>query len=134
MTGGGVHSMKAATFCPDSYFVNARARDLVGDDERAVRRLLELIAETNRSTLASLHQSFEAGRWGELASAAHRMAGSARMLGHDELLAVLSDLEAAARTQDRERATAHMPLIAEALARLGKSIEEALKDSTGAGQ
>ncbi|WP_025599106.1 Hpt domain-containing protein [Burkholderia sp. WSM2230] len=124
--------MKAAISCPDSRLLRANAQELVGEDERAITRVLELIAETNRTTLVSLQQSFEAGCWDEVASAAHRMAGSARMLAHDALTAALSELEAAGRAHNRELATSQMPVIAEALASLDKSIEEALRCSTGA--
>ncbi|WP_027214383.1 Hpt domain-containing protein [Burkholderia sp. WSM2232] len=124
--------MKAAISCPDSRLLRANAQQLVGDDERAIKRVLELIAETNRTGLASLQQSLEAGCWAEVASAAHRMAGSARMLGHDALITALSELETAAREQHCELATALMPVVADALIRLDKAIEEAVRFDTGA--
>jgi len=124
--------MKVAISCPESRLLWANAQQLVGDDERATVRVLELIAETNRTGLASLQESFAARCWDEVASAAHRMAGSARMLGHDALIAALSELETAARQQHCELATALMPVIADALMRLDKAIEQAVRFDTGA--
>ncbi|MBW9106961.1 Hpt domain-containing protein [Paraburkholderia phenoliruptrix] len=125
--------MKAAISCPDSRLLRDNAEQLVGDDERAIKRMLELIAETNRTGLASLQESFKAGCWAEVASAAHRMAGSARMLGHDALIAALSELEMAGRERNRELATTLMPVVADALIHLDKAIEEAVRLDTGAG-
>jgi len=125
--------MKATISCPDSRLLRDNAEQLVGEDERAIKRMLELIAETNRTGLASLQESLEAGCWAEVASAAHRMAGSARMLAHDALIAALSELEMAGREQNRELATTLMPVVADALIHLDKAIEEAVRLDTGAG-
>uniref|UniRef100_E1TGS7 Hpt domain protein n=1 Tax=Burkholderia sp. (strain CCGE1003) TaxID=640512 RepID=E1TGS7_BURSG len=125
--------MKAAISCPNSRLLRDNAQQLVGDDERAIKRMLELIAETNRTGLASLRESLEAACWAEVASAAHRMAGSARMLGHNALIAALSELEMAGRERNRELATTLMPVVADALIHLDKAIEEAVRLDTGAG-
>jgi len=61
------------------------------------------------------------------------MAGSARMLAHDALIAALSELEMAGREQNRELATTLMPVVADALIHLDKAIEEAVRLDTGAG-
>lgn len=121
-----------AKTCADFAQLRAKAIELVGDDERAIKRLLELIAETNRTTLASLRENAEAALWELVSSAAHRIAGSARMLDCDALLTLLTQLEAAARGRNRELATALVPRVADALARLDASIETALRFTVGA--
>ena len=118
--------MKAAIFCSDPRLLREKARELVGDDEHAIRRLLELIVETNRTTLTSLSEHLQAARWEGVGSAAHRIAGSARMLGCDALIALLTDLEAAARAQNSELATALLPVLTDALASIDRSIAHAL--------
>lgn len=123
--------MEKTLSSPDPRRLWAKAAELVGDDEHAIRRLLSLIAETNRTTFASLHESLEALCWQQVGSAAHRIAGSARMVDHDALIALLTDLEAAARVPDTVRATALVPVIDDALAGLNASIEEALAFTAG---
>lgn len=123
--------MEKTLSSPDSRRLWAKAAELVGDDEHAIRRLLSLIAETNRTTLASLHESLGALCWQQVGSAAHRMAGSARMLDHDALITLLTELEAAARAPDTVRAAALVPVIADTLAGLDTSIEEALGFTAG---
>lgn len=121
-----------AITCADFAQLRAKAIELVGDDERAIQRLLELIAETNRTTLASLRENAEAAFWEPVSSAAHRIAGSARMLDCHALLTLLTQLEAAARERNSELATALMPRVADALTLLDTSIEAALQFTVGA--
>ncbi|AXF18697.1 Hpt domain-containing protein [Paraburkholderia caledonica] len=119
--------MNTEISCPDSRLLWEKALNLVGDDEHAAAHLLVLIADTNQTTLASLHEHFEVARWEGVGSAAHRIVGSARMLDCGALIALLTALEAAARAHYSELATALMPVVAEAVATLDKSIAKALK-------
>ncbi|CAD6557693.1 hypothetical protein LMG28727_06418 [Paraburkholderia kirstenboschensis] len=119
--------MKTEISCPDPRLLWGKALDLVGDDEHAAAHLLGLIADTNQTTLASLHEHLQVARWEGVGSAAHRIAGSARMLDCGALIALLTALEAAARAQNSELATALVPVVAEAVATLDKSIAEALR-------
>lgn len=119
--------MNTEISCPDSRLLWEKALNLVGDDEHAAAHLLVLIADTNQTTLASLHEHFEVARWEGVGSAAHRIVGSARMLDCGALIALLTALEAAARAHYSELATALMPVVAEAVATLDKSIAKALR-------
>lgn len=118
--------MNTEISCPDPRSLWEKALDLVGDDEHAAAHLLVLIADTNKTTLASLHEHFEVSRWEGVGTAAHRIAGSARMLDCGALIALLTALEAAARAHNGELATALVPVVAEAVATLDNSIAKAL--------
>jgi HPt (histidine-containing phosphotransfer) domain-containing protein len=110
----------------DPYSLRAKALELVGDDHTAARRLLEMIASTNRTTLASLRASAAAASWDGVASAAHRIAGAACLLACSELVALLSELEAAARKPDHAAAGKLLLLVADALTTLDGAIEAAV--------
>ncbi|SIO71429.1 Hpt domain-containing protein [Burkholderia sp. GAS332] len=97
-----------------------------GDDVTAVR-LLHLIIDTNRTTLTQLCDKLKAGSWEEVSSAAHRIAGSARMLDCFGLIALLTRLEAAAREREAALATALLSLVVDALESLDVSMQEALE-------
>jgi HPt (histidine-containing phosphotransfer) domain-containing protein len=112
----------------EAHSLRAIALELAGDDHAVARRLLEMIADTNRTTLASLQDSVAAASWDEVAGAAHRIAGSARLLACGELIALLIDLEAAARERQQAVAGKLLPLVVDALARLGVSIDAAVGD------
>lgn len=88
-----------------------------------------MILQTNRSTLDSLRRSFETASWDSVASSAHRIAGSARMLKCDDLIAQLTQLEAAARDRDIALATALLPPLIDAIKRLDVSIGKALDNN-----
>jgi HPt (histidine-containing phosphotransfer) domain-containing protein len=107
-----------------------KALELAGDDQAIARRLLEMIADTNRTTLASLQASGTASSWDDVASSAHRIAGSARLLARDELTALLIELEAAAHERKPGVAGPLVQQLADALAKLDASIDAALSDFT----
>lgn len=109
-------------------WANVKALELTGGDAFSARRLLTLIVETNRAALAQLHAGFEAATWDSVSSAAHRIAGSARMLECDDLLALLIQLEAAARGREVGTVTALMRSVADALASLDASIGSTLDE------
>lgn len=110
----------------EAHSLRAKALELAGDDHAVARRLLEMIADTNRTTLVSLQESVAAASWDEVAGAAHRIAGSARLLGCGELVALLVDLEAAARERQHAAAGQFVPLVVDALAQLDVSIDAAV--------
>jgi HPt (histidine-containing phosphotransfer) domain-containing protein len=110
----------------EAHALHAKALELAGDDHTIAARLLEMIVDTNRSTLASLQDRIGASSWGEVASAAHRIAGSARLLGCGALIALLTELEAAARECEPERVGKLAPLVADALAKLELAIDAAV--------
>lgn len=123
-----VKAMNYALSAGESHALREKALELAGDDHVTARLLLEMIVETNRTTLATLRDSFESACWDSVASAAHRIAGSARMLECDELIAWLTQLEAAMRERDITRAAALLPRVVNALGELDVSIETALRN------
>lgn len=110
----------------DPSMFRQKALELAGGDQVTARRLLEMIAQTNRTTLAALHDSFRAASWDSVGSAAHRIAGSARMLECHKGITLLTRLEAAARKRDIVLATALLPRVADALGEFDTSIGKAL--------
>ena len=123
--GGAInHGVPAAG--PQSF--RQKALELAGGDHVTARRLLEMIAQTNRTSLAALHDSFKAASWDSVGSAAHRIAGSARMLECHEGITLLIRLEAAARQRDIALATALLPRVADALGAFNVSIGQALTE------
>ncbi|ABE33068.1 hpt domain protein [Paraburkholderia xenovorans LB400] len=121
-----VGATKQAGFAGDPHLLQQKALELAGGDHVTARRLLEMIAQTDRTALAALRDSFRTASWDGVGSAAHRIAGSARMLECHEVFALLTRLEAAARGRDIVLATALLPHVADALGELGASIGKAL--------
>jgi HPt (histidine-containing phosphotransfer) domain-containing protein len=112
----------------DARALHAKALELACDDRRVAMRLLEMIAETNRTTLASLQESVAASSWDAVAGAAHRIAGSARLLDCGELITLLAAIEAAARERQQPVVGKLMPLLVDALASLKLLIDAAVGD------
>lgn len=104
----------------------AIAVDLAGGDQAVARRLLEMIVETNRKTLVLLWESAAASGWDNVASAAHRLAGSGRMLECDDLVVLINELEAAARSHKEVLTSTLLPHVTSALAEFEASIRLAL--------
>ncbi|EIF35531.1 Hpt domain-containing protein [Burkholderia sp. Ch1-1] len=121
-----VGAMNQARPFGDPHLLRQKALELAGGDHVTARHLLEMIAQTDRTALAALRDSFKAASWDSVGSAAHRIAGSARMLECHEMLALLTRLEAAARARDVALAAALLPRVADALGELNISIGEAL--------
>ncbi len=111
---------------PDCTPLFETALELANDDEALARRLLHMIVETNRSTLDSLRACVAADDWAGVGSAAHHIAGSARMLGRYGLLAALIHLEGTARQRDIPLLTIVLPRVVDAIEHLDRSIEETL--------
>ncbi|CAE6695315.1 hypothetical protein R20943_00267 [Paraburkholderia aspalathi] len=109
--------------------LRAKVLELACGDEGTAVRLLRMIIDTNRTTLVLLRDKLKASSWGEVSSAAHRIAGSARMLDCFGLIALLTRLEAAAREREAALATALLPLVVDALESLDVSMHEALESA-----
>jgi hypothetical protein len=110
----------------DAQALHEKALELAADDQVMAMRLLEMIAETNRTTLASLQPGSSASSWDDVAGAAHRIAGSARLLANGELITLLTELEAAAREQRHAEAGALLRLVVDAVMQLNLSIDAAV--------
>jgi len=104
----------------------AIAAELAGGDLRVARRLLEMIVETNRTTLVLLRDSVDAKAWDLAANAAHRLAGSARMLECDNLVTLINELEAAARAQQDVLVSALLSQVVGAVTEFEISVKLAL--------
>lgn len=107
----------------------AAAEELVGGDRAVAHQLLRMVTATNRTTLGLLQDCVDAQSWENAASAAHRLAGSARMLARDNLVASLGELEAAARASDRGLVSALLPRVVSAVNELENSIRLVLDAS-----
>ncbi|MFM0341063.1 Hpt domain-containing protein [Paraburkholderia fungorum] len=104
----------------------AKVLELACDDAGTARHLLQLILDTNRPTFTLLLDSFDAESWDMVGSAAHRIAGSARLLDCKALIALLIRLETATREREVALAKALLPLVVNALESLDVSVQEAL--------
>ncbi|NKJ50367.1 hypothetical protein CIC12_27320 [Burkholderia sp. SG-MS1] len=108
--------------------LHAKALELACDDHRVAQYLLQMISETNRTALVSLQESVAASSWDAVAGAAHRIAGSARLLDCNELIALLAAIEAAARERQQPVVGTLVPLLVDALTKLKLSIDAAVGD------
>jgi HPt (histidine-containing phosphotransfer) domain-containing protein len=100
--------------------------ELTCGDATVAQHFLRLLVDTNRMTLATLRDAFGASSWAAVASAAHRIAGSMRMLDCAGAIALLVRLEAAAREEDAAFARAILPVVADSLEDLDESLEQLL--------
>jgi HPt (histidine-containing phosphotransfer) domain-containing protein len=114
----------------DAQALQEKALELAADDQVMAMRLLEMIALTNRTTLASLQAGSGASSWDDVAGAAHRIAGSARLLANGELITLLTELEAAAREQRHAEAGVLLRLVVDAVVQLNLSIDAAVSGIT----
>ncbi|MFM0508942.1 Hpt domain-containing protein [Paraburkholderia sp. RL17-373-BIF-A] len=119
-------AMDHTVFSADAHLLWQKALDLACGDHATAGRLLEMISQTNRTTLDSLCEGSEVACWDSVGSAAHRIAGSARMLECHDLIALLIQLETAARAHDIAAATAVLPCVIDAIEELDVSIAKAL--------
>jgi HPt (histidine-containing phosphotransfer) domain-containing protein len=106
--------------------LRAKVDELACGDEATGAYLLRLIIDTNRTGLATLCESDRREAWDEVRSAAHRIAGSARMLDCGGLTALLKRLETAARDRQVELVKALMPLAVNTLESLEMSVRTSL--------
>jgi HPt (histidine-containing phosphotransfer) domain-containing protein len=85
-----------------------------------------MIVETNRTTLVLLRDSVDAKAWDLAANAAHRLAGSARMLECDNLVTLINELEAAARARQDVLVSALLSQVVGAVTEFEISVKLAL--------
>jgi HPt (histidine-containing phosphotransfer) domain-containing protein len=100
--------------------------ELACGDEAIAQHFIRLLIDTNSSTLATLRDAFSTLSWDEIGSAAHRLAGSARMLDCGGMIAVLSRLEAVARERELALARALLQVVADTIDSLDVSLRELL--------
>jgi HPt (histidine-containing phosphotransfer) domain-containing protein len=105
----------------------AVAVELAGGDQTVACRLLHMIVETNQATLALLRDSVHAESWDNAASAAHRLAGSARILECEDFAGLVSELETAARAHQGVLATTLLPHVIGAATEFEASIRTVLR-------
>jgi HPt (histidine-containing phosphotransfer) domain-containing protein len=122
--------MNQAISLDEAQSLLAKAVELAGGDQVVALHLLEMIVETNEDTLGWLQESIGAESWESVASAAHRIVGSARMLESSELIALFTGLEEAARRQEGVVVGALLPLAIDALAKLNVLIKAALSGAS----
>ena len=82
--------------------------DLFGDDDATIDRLIGSFVETTRAALADIDQAFDRGDAPSISDIAHRMKGSARMVGARKLAEVAEEIEKAAKAGDVAAARAHL--------------------------
>lgn len=107
---------------PASFHTNLL--ELACDDRNTASQLLRLIIETNRSGLATLRANYDSALWEGVRSAAHQMAGSARILNCHGLISLLKRLEIASQERQRELITALMRVVVGTLESLESSLIE----------
>lgn len=104
----------------------AKLHELSCGDTAVAQHFIRLLVDTNRTTLAALRDAFGASSWDGVASAAHRIAGSMRLLDCAGMIALLIRLEEAARTRNAALARAILAMVAESLDYLDTSLEKLL--------
>lgn len=109
--------------------LHAKIDELACRDEAIAQHFIRLLIDTNISTLAMLRDAFSTLSWDGIGSAAHRLAGSARMLDCAAMIAVLSRLEAVAHERELALARALLQVVADTVDSLDASLHELL-DST----
>lgn len=110
----------------EHHALGAKLNELACDDEAVALRLIRLLIDTNGMTLAALRNACAAVSWEEVAGAAHRLAGSARMLDCFGMIALLVRLEAAAHEREIALARAILQVVANTIDSLDVSLRELL--------
>jgi HPt (histidine-containing phosphotransfer) domain-containing protein len=100
-----------------------RLEDVLGDDRDSIAEILELAAGTCRGALTNLRGT-DASAPLEVARYAHAMKGAAANVGAEELAAVATELEIAARTGALERLNTFVQQIADAYERFEVAVKE----------
>jgi HPt (histidine-containing phosphotransfer) domain-containing protein len=106
--------------------LSTKVHELVCEDATVAQHFIRLLIDTNQSTLDALRDAFGAASWESVASAAHRIAGSMRMLDCADMVALLVRLEAAAHERDAVLARAILLIVANSLESLDTSLEKLL--------
>lgn len=106
--------------------LNAKILELACDDHAIGQQFIRLLIDTNRITLSVLHDAFNIASWDAVVSAAHRIAGSARMLDCADLINLLVQLEAAARQREADLARMLLQAVANIIDALDAALQELL--------
>jgi HPt (histidine-containing phosphotransfer) domain-containing protein len=110
--------------------LNTKIHELSCGDAAIAQHFIRLLIDTNQMTLAALHDAVGASSWEGVASAAHRIAGSMRMLDCVDMVAFLMRLEATAHERDAVLARAILAVVANSLEHLNTSLEGLLDVAT----
>ena len=81
-----------------------KVQELAAGDVAVAREFIRILTDTNQATLATLREALHTGSWSGAASAAHRINGSARLIGFRKLVAQTLQMESAASAGDAARA------------------------------
>ncbi|MBP0594867.1 Hpt domain-containing protein [Paraburkholderia sp. LEh10] len=101
--------------------------DALAIGDRAVARdVTRALIETNRATLQYMWAARHAGLWGDLGRAAHRLAGSLRMLRCNREIALTLRLERAALERDARRVDGLLPIVTQAVDQLNEQLDHLL--------
>jgi HPt (histidine-containing phosphotransfer) domain-containing protein len=92
-------------------------------DSAVAQRYIRLLVDTNETTLVVLRDAVRASSWNRIASAAHRLAGSMRLLDCNGMVDLLIRLEAAARVQDAALVGALFPVVVRSLDYLDSALD-----------
>jgi HPt (histidine-containing phosphotransfer) domain-containing protein len=80
--------------------LRAKLDELSFGDSAIAQRYIRLLIDTNETTFLILRDAVDGASWHRIESAAHRIAGSMRLLDCNGMVDLLMRLEAAARAHD----------------------------------
>ncbi|MET0606982.1 MAG: response regulator, partial [Beijerinckiaceae bacterium] len=99
-------------------------QELFGDDDATIGKLIGTFVQTTRASLADIDEAFDESNAGAISEIAHRMKGSARMIGARKLSVVAEAIEKAAKAGDVIAAKAHQR-------QLQSAVEKTLAEAGG---
>lgn len=125
-TTPNVPASVAAQFPPQ---VVATLVELLGNDLQQWRFIVDLFCETMEQDLANLEQAIRSGADAQIVEAAHRIVGSARMLGHQPIGDAARSIERTAqnpgpyheRAAQMQSALTHLRALADEFRQLASS-------------
>ncbi|MDT8839812.1 Hpt domain-containing protein [Paraburkholderia fungorum] len=96
--------------------------ELACGDVDMAHHFMRLLIDTNRTTLTALCDAVHRSSWDQMCSAAHKLAGSMRMLDCTNSLAVLAQFETMARRHQRDHVLAVLPAIIDLVGNLESAL------------
>ncbi|HEY3598012.1 MAG TPA: Hpt domain-containing protein, partial [Paraburkholderia sp.] len=109
-----------------------RVEALACGDEAIAAEFMRILIDTNRATLAAMDGSARRAAWGEFGNVAHRLSGSLRLFNCDDVIALTSRMEQAARKRDSAKVHAILPVFTAVVESLNAVLMDAL-DPAGTG-
>lgn len=100
--------------------------ELACGDVDMEHHFMRLLIDTNRTTLAALCDAVRHSSWDQMCSAAHKLAGSMRMLDCTNSLAVLVQFETMARQHQRDHVLTVLPVIIDSVGNLESALHSLL--------